>query len=104
MRWDRAGASDDDIALAQQDCRADVATVLRSERMFRTERFHGRAIDATRIDPAGQMAVERRFQEAEYRRLQTQLFNDCMDSKGYRLYPDDAPKPQPKKPQAPFKA
>lgn len=103
LRWDKAGASDDDIALAQQDCRSAAAAELRSDRIFRTERFYGRAIDATGIDPADQMAVERRFQEADYHHLQAQLLNDCMQGKGYRQFPADAPTPQPKKPQPPFK-
>lgn len=100
MRWDKAAASDDDIALAIQDCNAAVAAELRSERIFRQESLHSRAIDPMRTDQA---AVERRFQEADYRRLKNRLFNDCMTAKGYQRLPADAPKPKPAKPSpAPF--
>lgn len=96
-RWDKAGSTDDDIAIAVQSCNAEVARELRKSRFARQERFTGRDNSVVGIGGSRQTAVAQRFEEAEYRRVKDQLFATCMVRQGFRQIPADAPKPTNKK-------
>ena len=93
MRWDKAGSTDDDIAIAVQSCNAEVARELRKSRFARQERFASRDNSDVGIGGSRQSAVAQRFEEAEYRRVSDQLFASCMVRQGFHQVPGDAPKP-----------